>query len=170
MPSVPLEHVGWAVADADAARATIQKILGLVAYKTETVEREGVRTHFLDAGAKLELLEALGPDSPVAKFLDKRGEGLHHLAFAVPDVDAVFERLRDAGVPLLADAPKPGADGKRIFFVHPRATHGVLVEFCGDDDRLPEPGWAPFDGVRLALYRFPAPQRPGSGVNVENPP
>jgi methylmalonyl-CoA epimerase len=154
-----LEHVGIASSNVAAALHTLFLLLGRDPYKAETVEREGVRTHFLDAGAKLELLEALDPDSPVAKFLEKRGDGLHHLAFGVDDVDATFERLKKAGLPLLADAPKPGADGKRIFFVHPKATHGVLVEFCGDDDRLPEARPLKTATGRFDMYRFGRPDR-----------
>lgn len=128
---IRLEHIGIAVRDADAITELYEQLLGLRPYKAETVEREGVRTHFLQAGtAKLELLEALGPDSPVAKYLDKRGEGLHHLAFEVADIHAEMQRLRDLGFTPLSDEPRPGADGKLIFFLHPKQTHGVLVEFC----------------------------------------
>ena len=156
-----LEHVGIAADDLAATVATFQQLLGLAPYKAETVAREGVRTHFLDTGAKLELLEALTPESPVAAFLGKKGPGLHHLAFDVDDLDATFARLKEAGLPLLADAPKAGADGKRIFFVHPKATRGVLVEFCADDpDALPEPSFVPFEGGRVATYAFGSPERP----------
>ena len=127
-----LEHIGIAVDDAPATTQIYADLLGHQPYKTETVAREGVRTHFIAAGAaKLELLEALGPDSPVAKHLAKRGPGLHHLAFEVDDVDAHFERMQALGYTPLSEAPRPGADGKRIFFLHPRQTAGVLVEFCG---------------------------------------
>jgi methylmalonyl-CoA epimerase len=126
-----LEHIGIAVREAAAVAALYERLLDVAPYKVETVAREGVRTHFIDAGtAKLELLEALGQTSPVAKFLDRRGEGLHHLAFEVDDVEATMARLREAGFHPLTDAPRPGADGKRIFFLHPKETHGVLVEFC----------------------------------------
>ncbi len=155
-----LEHLGIAVQDAAAVQALYETLLGLTPYKTETVEREGVRTHFLDAGAKLELLEALGPDSPVARHIEKRGEGLHHVAFRVPDVDAAFARVQALGLTPLGDAPKPGADGKRIFFLHPRDTHGVLIELCGDDDRLPEPHAVPWGDGSLAAYTFGSPHRP----------
>lgn len=155
-----LEHLGIAVRDVAAVQDLYEKLLGLTAYKTETVEREGVRTHFLDAGAKLELLEALGPDSPVAKHLEKRGEGLHHLAFRVDDVDAAFVKAQALGLMPLGDAPKPGADGKRIFFLHPRDTFGVLIELCGDDDRLPVPQQVPFGGTTLAAFPFGDARRP----------
>ncbi|MEM1125701.1 MAG: methylmalonyl-CoA epimerase [Bacteroidota bacterium] len=126
-----LEHIGISVRDAAAVAALYDDLLGLTPYKREAVEREGVQTHFIQAGqAKLELLEALGPDSPIAKALDKRGEGLHHLAFEVQDLDAHLERLRGLGYTPLSDTPRPGADGKRIFFLHPKQTHGVLIELC----------------------------------------
>ncbi|GIV58532.1 MAG: methylmalonyl-CoA epimerase [Rhodothermaceae bacterium] len=126
-----LEHIGIAVRDAAAVIDRYERLLEVRPYKAETVEREGVRTHFIAAGpVKLELLEALGPESPVARFLEKRGEGLHHLAFEVDDVDATMARLRALGLQPLSEEPRPGADGKRIFFLHPKQTYGVLVEFC----------------------------------------
>ncbi len=128
-----LEHVGIAVKDAAAVGELYRVLFGAAPYKEERVEREGVRTIFYDAGGtKVELLEATTPDSPIAKFLEKRGEGLHHLAFAVADVDAEIVRLKAAGFTLLADEAKPGADNKRIVFLHPKGTHGVLVELCGE--------------------------------------
>ncbi|MCA0267971.1 MAG: alpha/beta fold hydrolase [Bacteroidetes bacterium] len=156
-----LEHVGFAVSDLDTTLDALRRVLELVPYKTETVAREGVRTHFLDAGAKLELLEAIAPESPVAAFLAKKGPGLHHLAFDVDDLDATFARLSGAGVPLLADAPKAGADGKRIFFVHPKATPGLLVEFCADDpSAMPTPAFVPFEGGQIATYALGSDARP----------
>ncbi len=132
---IRLEHIGIAVRDAAAVASLYEQLLGHGPYKAETVEREGVRTHFIQAGtAKLELLEALGPDSPVAKYLERRGEGLHHLAFEVDDIHAEMQRLRDLGFTPLSDEPRPGADGKLIFFLHPKQTHGVLVEFCQSVD------------------------------------
>lgn len=128
---VRLEHIGIAVQDAGAVAALFETLLGVLPYKQEAVAREGVQTHFLaTTSAKLELLESLGSASPIAGFLEKRGEGLHHLAFEVADVEATFARLQQRGFQLLGEAPRPGADGKRIFFVHPKQTHGVLVEFC----------------------------------------
>ncbi|HCR48350.1 MAG TPA: methylmalonyl-CoA epimerase [Bacteroidetes bacterium] len=126
-----LEHIGIAVQDVKTVETLYNTILGIVRYKTETVEREGVRTHFLAAGnVKLELLEALHESSPVAKYLASKGQGLHHLAFEVEDADEAMRQLMDAGFKPLADAPKAGADGKRIFFLHPKQTQGVLVELC----------------------------------------
>ena len=128
-----LDHLGIAV-DSPAARELFAGLLGAAPYKTETVEREGVRTVFFGDGGdarqapKLELLEALRDDSPVAKYLDKRGPGLHHIAFEVPDLPRAIDRVRALGIRPLADAPKPGADGTEIVFLHPKDTGGVLVE------------------------------------------
>ncbi|HLT48798.1 MAG TPA: methylmalonyl-CoA epimerase [Rubricoccaceae bacterium] len=152
-----LEHLGIAVADADAAVALFERLLGAAPYKRETVEREGVRTIFFGDGGregaapKLELLEALSPASPVAKYLDKRGPGLHHVAFEVADVEAEVARLRALGFQPLADAPKPGADGKRIVFLHPRSTGGVLVELC-ESVWAPERLDVPFEGGTLFAF------------------
>lgn len=152
-----LEHIGIAVEDVEAVRRVYADVLGIGPYKTETVEREGVRTHFLatgtsPGGAKLEWLEATSPDSPVARHLERRGEGLHHLAFEVEDLPAHMDRLRALGYRLLGDAPKPGADGKRIIFLHPKETAGVLVELCETVSTLPEPALVSFGGEHLATY------------------
>jgi methylmalonyl-CoA/ethylmalonyl-CoA epimerase len=130
---VVLEHIGIAVRDIDASLSHFEVLFGTAPYKTEEVVSEGVRTHFFDAGGtKIELLESLHDDSPVAKFLEKRGPGLHHLAFRSDDVATDFERLKKAGYRVLGDGPTKGADGKHIFFVHPGDTQGVLTEFCMD--------------------------------------
>lgn len=135
-----LEHVGIAVEDVDAVVECFDEILGVHPYKAETVSEQQVHNHFLDAStAKLELLEALDDDSPVQRFLDRQGEGLHHLAFEVADAEATMERLRNAGFDLLSEEPQEGADDKRIFFVHPKQTHGVLIEFCESTT----PSWTP---------------------------
>jgi methylmalonyl-CoA/ethylmalonyl-CoA epimerase len=131
LKAVKLEHIGIAVADIDASLTRFRDLLGAEPYKVEEVLSEGVRTHFFDAGGtKIELLESTAPDSPVARFLEKRGPGLHHLAFASEDIDADWARLEQAGYALIGSGPKPGADGKTIFFVHPKDTEGVLTEFC----------------------------------------
>jgi len=133
---VVLEHIGIAVRDIDASLSHFEFLFGAAPYKTEEVVSEGVRTHFFDAGGtKIELLESLNDDSPVAKFLEKRGPGLHHLAFRSDDVSTDFERLKKAGYRVLGDGPTKGADGKHIFFVHPGDTQGVLTEFCMDVPR-----------------------------------
>ena len=148
-----LEHLGIAVRDADATASLYEQLFGYTPYKRERVESEGVETVFLDAGgAKLELLEATRPESPIAGFIEKRGEGLHHVAFEVRDVWAQHARLADAGFRLLNEQPKRGADGKLIFFVHPKDTGGVLVEFCQSAPLPLDPQFAPFRDGQIAYY------------------
>lgn len=126
-----LEHIGIAVREPAAVAELLERLLGIEQYKTEEVLSEGVRTHFLDAGgAKLELLEALNDSSPVARFLERRGEGVHHLAFEVDDVADTIRRGRELGLVPLSEEPIPGADGKHVAFFHPKSTHGVLIEVC----------------------------------------
>lgn len=126
-----IEHLGIAVRDFNAANELFAKLLGKAPYKEESVESEGVRTSFFQVGeTKVELLEATRPDSPIAKFLDKRGEGIHHIAFDVADIYAEMERLKGEGFEILHETPKKGADNKLIVFLHPRSTNGVLVELC----------------------------------------
>lgn len=128
---ISLEHVGLAVRDAAAVRRLFESLAELRVYKSERVPREGVETHFLAAGdAKLELLAALGSDSPVARFLEKRGEGLHHLAFEVADIREHMRLVRSLGFTPLTEEAHPGADDKLIFFLHPKETAGILLEFC----------------------------------------
>jgi methylmalonyl-CoA epimerase len=137
MPRV--EHIGIAVNDVDAVVETFRKLLNREPYKAETVTEQQVRTYFLAAETtKLERLEALSDDSPVQRVLDRRGEGLHPIAFEVPDLETTMQRLRDAGFELLSETPQAGADDKQIVFVHPKQTHGVLVEFC---ESVP-PSWS----------------------------
>ncbi len=156
-----LEHVGIAVEDPDAAARLYEALLDVRPYKHERVDHEGVQTHFLAAGhAKLELLEALGPDSPVARFLEKRGEGLHHLAFEVDDIHAHMQHLRERGFTPLTDEPRPGADGKLIFFLHPKQTHGVLVEFCQSAPTPWPPTAIPYRDEHLAVYERGSAERP----------
>ena len=160
-----LEHLGIAVADPEAAIAIFEQLLGKPPYKVETVEREGVRTIFFgDDGAphaapKLELLDALTPESPVATYLDRRGPGLHHVAFEVADIESEMARLAGLGYRLLADRPKPGADGKRIVFLHPKSTAGVLVELC-ETVWSPERVDVPFQGGTLATHVSGPPGAP----------
>lgn len=126
-----IEHLGIAVRDLKAANELFAKLLGKAPYKEESVESEGVRTSFFQVGeTKVELLEATRSDSPIAKFLDKRGEGIHHIAFDVADIYAEMERLKGEGFEILHETPKKGADNKLIVFLHPRSTNGVLVELC----------------------------------------
>ncbi|MCH8547036.1 MAG: methylmalonyl-CoA epimerase [Cryomorphaceae bacterium] len=128
-----IEHIGIAVKDLDAAEALYSKLLNTQPYKREVVESEGVTTSFFATGPnKIELLHATNADSPIAKFIDKRGEGIHHIAFAVDDIEAEIKRLQDEGFTLIHQTPKAGADGKRIAFLHPKSSGGVLVELCAD--------------------------------------
>ncbi|MBS1553738.1 MAG: methylmalonyl-CoA epimerase [Cytophagales bacterium] len=126
-----IEHIGIAVKNLDEANKLFAKLLGKPHYKIESVASEGVRTSFFEVGGiKIELLEATRADSPVAKFIEKRGEGIHHLAFAVQGIEKEMDQCAEKGFHLLADAPKDGADNKRIVFLHPKYTNGVLVEMC----------------------------------------
>ena len=126
-----IDHIGIAVRDMAASNELFQKLLGAAPYKIEVVESEGVTTSFFQTGeSKVELLEATHPDSPIAKFLEKRGEGIHHIAFEVADIEAEINRLEGEGFVLLNKIPKPGADHKLVAFLHPKSTNGVLVELC----------------------------------------
>lgn len=126
-----IEHVGIAVNDLNQAIDVYQKLLNTDCYKTERIESEQVNTAFLKVGEnKIELLEATSADSPIAKFLEKKGEGVHHIAFEVDDILAEMERLHGEGFVLLSESPKKGADNKMICFVHPKNTNGVLIELC----------------------------------------
>ena len=127
MAKPTLDHIGIAVKSLDAAK--IYEALGLAVEHVETVETQGVRTAFLSAGdATIELLEPTGPQSTVAKFIEKRGEGIHHLCFRVDDIEAQLERLKELGYRLINEAPVPGAHGCRVAFLHPAAGNGVLIE------------------------------------------
>ncbi|MBW8198914.1 methylmalonyl-CoA epimerase [Flagellimonas abyssi] len=126
-----IEHIGIAVKDLEASNALFEKLLGVPHYKTEEVASEGVRTSFFKSGPnKIELLEATKPDSPIAKYLDKKGEGIHHIAFSVEDIVTEIERLKAEGFVVLNETPKKGADNKLVAFLHPKGTNGVLVELC----------------------------------------
>jgi methylmalonyl-CoA/ethylmalonyl-CoA epimerase len=126
-----LEHIGIAVRDMDKANRLFSSLLGREHYKIEEVESEGVRTAFFElSGVKIELLEATRPDSPIAKFIEKRGEGIHHLAFEVSDIAASISDYENKGFEKINAEPKKGADNKMICFLHPKSTGGVLVELC----------------------------------------
>ena len=126
-----IEHIGIAVKDLKSANDLYAKMLGAAPYKQEEVEREGVMTSFFQVGPnKIELLEATKEDSPIAKYIDKRGEGVHHIAFEVEDIRAEMKRLKEDGFRLLSEEPKRGADNKMVAFVHPKSANGVLVELC----------------------------------------
>ena len=126
-----IEHIGIAVKDLEASNALFAKLLGVSHYKIEEVASEGVKTSFFKSGPnKIELLEATKPDSPIAKFLEKKGEGIHHVAFAVDDILSEMDRLKGEGFVILNETPKKGADNKLVAFLHPKGTNGVLVELC----------------------------------------
>lgn len=126
-----IEHIGIAVKDLKAANITYEKLLGYEPYKQEVVDTEGVTTSFFMSGeSKIELLAATNPDSPIAKFIEKRGEGIHHIAFAVEDIYAEVARLKAEGFQIINEEPRKGADNKLVVFVHPKSVNGVLVELC----------------------------------------
>lgn len=126
-----IEHIGIAVKNLEASNKVFAALFGKPHYKIETVESEGVRTSFFETGPnKIELLEALSADSPIARFIQKKGEGIHHIAFAVADIEAEIERLTKEGFQVLNKTPKKGADNKLVAFLHPKSTNGVLIELC----------------------------------------
>ena len=126
-----IEHIGIAVNSIASAGSIYEKLLNTPVYKIEDVLSENVKTAFLQCGPnKVELLEATSDDSPIAKFIAKRGEGIHHIAFEVTDIRAEMARLKGEGFVLLNEEPKLGADNKLVCFVHPKSTNGVLVELC----------------------------------------
>ncbi|MFL9834668.1 methylmalonyl-CoA epimerase [Chryseobacterium terrae] len=126
-----LEHIGIAVKSLGVSDELFTKLLGKESYKKETVEREGVVTSFYETGeSKIELLEASNPQSPISKFIDKKGEGIHHLAFGVENILNEVERLKKEGFQFISEEPKEGADNKLVVFLHPKSTNGVLVELC----------------------------------------
>ena len=126
-----IEHIGIAVKDIYASNLLFEKLFGAPAYKQEEVISEGVKTSFFRSGPnKIELLEATNPESPIAKFIEKKGEGIHHIAFDVEDIVSEIERLKKEGFIVLNDIPKKGADNKLVVFLHPKTTNGVLIELC----------------------------------------
>ena len=126
-----IEHIGIAVKNLDFSNDLFTKLLGSAPYKQEGVESEGVMTSFFKTGqTKIELLEATNPDSPIAKFIEKKGEGIHHIAFEVVDIISEMARLKSEGFMLLNEVPKKGADNKLVCFLHPKGTNSVLVELC----------------------------------------
>ena len=128
-----IEHIGIAVKNLEASNELFASLLGTNHYKIEEVLSEGVTTSFFKAGPnKIELLEATNPNSPIAKFIEKKGEGIHHIAFAVTDIYSEITRLKSEGFVVLNDSPKKGADNKLVVFLHPKSSNGVLVELCQD--------------------------------------
>ncbi|PQJ69120.1 MULTISPECIES: methylmalonyl-CoA epimerase [Polaribacter] len=132
-----IEHIGIAVKDLEKSNQLFASLFGKPHYKTEEVASEGVKTSFFQSGPnKIELLEATHPESPIAKFIEKKGEGIHHIAFAVTDIKAEIERLQKEGFVVLNKQPKKGADHKLVVFLHPKSTNGVLIELCQEIDSL----------------------------------
>jgi methylmalonyl-CoA/ethylmalonyl-CoA epimerase len=126
-----IEHIGIAVKDLEKSNLLFEKLFGQPPYKEEEVVSEGVKTSFFQNGPnKIELLEATNGESPIAKFIDKKGEGIHHIAFDVEDIVAEIERLKNEGFVVLNEEPKKGADNKLVVFLHPKSTNGVLIELC----------------------------------------
>jgi len=126
-----IEHIGIAVKSIAESNELFKKLFGAGAYKLEAVESEGVKTSFFKVGPnKVELLEATNPESPIARFIEKKGEGIHHIAFEVDDIKAELTRLKAEGFELIHEVPKEGADNKLIAFLHPKGTNGVLIELC----------------------------------------
>jgi methylmalonyl-CoA/ethylmalonyl-CoA epimerase len=126
-----VEHIGIAVRDLEAAEKVFGSLFNCEPYKRETIASESVKTSFFQISqTKIELLEALDPDSVIARFIDKKGEGFHHMAFEVDDILSEMERLKNEGFTLLSEKPKPGADNKLVCFLHPKGTHGMLIELC----------------------------------------
>lgn len=128
---IRVEHIGIAVKEMEAANKLFESLLGVSNYKVEEVASEGVSTSFFKTGeTKVELLQATSESSPIAKFIEKKGQGIHHIAFETDNIVAEMQRLKDLGFELLSDQPKKGADNKLICFLHPKSTNGVLVELC----------------------------------------
>jgi len=126
-----VEHIGIAVRTLADSVPLFEKLLNSQCYKTETVEEESVNTAFFKKGdTKIELLESIDSNGVIAKFIEKKGEGMHHIAFEVDDINAEIERLKTEGFIMLNDIPKPGADNKLVCFLHPKSTNGVLIELC----------------------------------------
>jgi methylmalonyl-CoA/ethylmalonyl-CoA epimerase len=135
-----IEHLGIAVADLKKSNELFQRLLGKAPYKSESVASEGVETSFFQVGdTKIELLQASSPDSPIAKFIEKKSEGIHHIAFDVEDIYAEMSRLKAEGFEILNKVPKKGADNKIVVFLHPKSTNGVLVELCQADPNPTNP-------------------------------
>ena len=126
-----IEHLGIAIKNLENSDHLFAKLIGTEPYKQESVEREGVKTSFFMVGdSKIELLEATNEESPIAKFIEKKGEGIHHIAFAVDDIFAEITRLKSEGFVFISEVPKDGADNKLVVLLHPKSTNGVLVELC----------------------------------------
>jgi methylmalonyl-CoA/ethylmalonyl-CoA epimerase len=135
-----IEHIGIAVRSLANSVPVYEKLLNCQCYKTELVESEGVNTAFFKvADSKVELLEDIHPEGVISKFLNSKGEGIHHIAFFVEDLEAEIKRLEGEGFEFINKAPRPGADNKMICFLHPKSTKGILIELCADRKHVPLP-------------------------------
>jgi methylmalonyl-CoA/ethylmalonyl-CoA epimerase len=133
MKPTHIEHIGIAVKNLDESIAYYEKVLGLECYAIEEVADQKVKTAFFKVGdTKIELLESTDPEGPIGKFIEKRGQGIHHMAFAVEDVEESLKQAEEHGITLIDSKPRKGAEGLQIGFLHPRSTFGVLTEFCGE--------------------------------------
>lgn len=134
MTPTHIEHIGIAVADLDESIAYYEKVLGLECYAIEDVPDQKVRTAFFRVGdTKIELLESTDPEGPIGRFIEKKGPGIHHLAFAMENVSESLNHAASQGIRLIDQQPRPGAEGLQIGFLHPKSTFGVLTEFCGEE-------------------------------------
>ncbi|MBT7135420.1 MAG: methylmalonyl-CoA epimerase [Polaribacter sp.] len=130
-----IEHIGIAVKNLEKSNKLFASLFGEPSYKIEEVTSEGVKTSFFASGPnKIELLQATNPNSPIAKFIENKGEGIHHIAFAVLDIEKEVKRLQNEGFVVLNEIPKKGADNKLVVFLHPKSTNGVLIELCQEID------------------------------------
>ena len=130
-----IEHIGIAVKNLEKSNKLFASLFGEPSYKIEEVASEGVKTSFFASGPnKIELLQATNPNSPIAKFIENKGEGIHHIAFAVLDIEDEVKRLQNEGFVVLNEIPKKGADNKLVAFLHPKSTNGVLIELCQEID------------------------------------
>ncbi len=134
MKPTHIEHIGIAVSNLDEAIKYYEGVLGLSCYEIEEVKDQKVKTAFFMVGqTKIELLESTDPEGPIGKFVEKKGPGMHHIAFAMPNVGEALKEAEEKGVRLIDKEPRNGAEGLRIGFLHPKSTHGVLTEFCGKE-------------------------------------
>ncbi|OMP67734.1 methylmalonyl-CoA epimerase [Domibacillus epiphyticus] len=132
-----VDHIGIAVASLEESMALYTEQLGMTHMKTETVESQGVNVAFIDAGnMKIELLEPTSPDSPIAKFLEKRGQGIHHIAYSVQNIESRIAEMKERGIQMINESPKLGAGGAHVAFMHPKSTGGVLMELCEKKEEI----------------------------------
>lgn len=136
MKATHIEHLGIAVANLEESIKYYENVLGLTCYKIEEVADQKVKTAFFKIGdTKIELLESTAPDGPIGKFIEKKGEGIHHIAFAVENLEGALADVKEKGIKLIDETPRMGAEGLHIAFLHPKSTHGVLTEFCEDKSK-----------------------------------